>query len=184
MNGIEDVYLKRLSDFEFPGEPAQPNLQDAATMMTLPEDAKNLPLSTFGKMAMDVPAGLAKGAIQGTIGLPGDLISLGRGIAAAVSPNPGEDRLNAFLRGTQGKTILPTTEDVRKFIDETLGLPLVPAGETDQVRRESADVTETVGELFGGGKTAVEIGKATGRAAKEVGKTVIRSKRAAQAGAQ
>lgn len=169
---IVDNYLQG-SYPEIPPETGATDLQEAAmgaTVGTLPADAKNIPLSTFGKMAADVPAGLAKGAIQGTIGLPGDLISLGRGIAAAISPQQGEGRLDAFLRGTQGKTILPTTEDVRKFLDETLGIPLVPAGETDQIRREGAKVSETVGELFGAGKTAVEVGKATGRAAVEIGK--------------
>ena len=169
---IVDNYLQGTYP-EIPPEAAAPDLQEAAmgaTVGTLPADAKNMPLSTFGKMAADVPAGLAKGAIQGTIGLPGDIISLGRGIAAAVSPQAGEGRLDAFLRGTQGKTILPTTEDVRKFLDDTLGIPLVPAGETDQMRREGAKVSETVGELFGAGKTATEIGKATGRAAVEIGK--------------
>jgi hypothetical protein len=163
---IVDGYLKAT----YPDEPAAPDLQEAATMMTLPEDAKNIPLSTFGKMAMDVPAGLAKGAVQGTIGLPGDLISLARGVAAAASPNAGEGRLDAFLRGTKGATILPTTEDVKKFLDETLGVPLVPAGETDQIRRESAGVTETVGELFGGGKTALGLGKATAQAGAAIGR--------------
>jgi hypothetical protein len=163
---IVDGYLKAT----YPDEPAAPDLQEAATMMTLPEDAKNIPLSTFGKMAMDVPAGLAKGAVQGTIGLPGDLISLGRGIAAAINPNAGEGRLDAFLRGTKGATILPTTEDVKKFLDETLGVPLVPAGEIDQIRRESAGVTETVGELFGGGKTALGLGKATAQAGAAIGR--------------
>lgn len=156
---------------EIPPEAAAPDLQEAAlgaTVGTLPEDAKNMPLSTFGKIAADVPAGLAKGAIQGTIGLSGDMISLARGVAAVVSKKPEENWLDAFLRGTKGKTILPTTEDVRKFFDETLGIPLVPAGETDQIRRESADVSETVGELFGGGKTAIGIGKATAKAAKNV----------------
>lgn len=163
---IIDGYLKAT----YPDEPAALDLQEAATMMTLPEDAKNIPLSTFGKMAMDVPAGLAKGALQGTIGLPGDLISLGRGLAAAASPNPGESRLDAFLRGTKGKTLFPTTEDVKKFLDETLGVPLVPAGETDQIRRESAKVSETVGELFGGGKTALGLGKATAQAGAAIGR--------------
>lgn len=169
---IVDDYLQGTYP-EIPPDTGATDLQEAAlgaTVGTLPEDAKNIPLSTFGKMVADVPAGLAKGAIQGTIGLPGDLISLGRGLAAAVSPQSGEGRLDAFLRGTQGKTILPTTEDVRKFLDETLGIPLVPAGETDQIRRESAKVSETVGELFGAGKTAVEVGKATSRAAVEIGK--------------
>jgi hypothetical protein len=182
---IVDNYLQG-SYPEIPPEAAAPDLQEAAlgaTVGTLPPDAKNIPLSTFGKMAADVPAGLAKGAVQGTIGMPGDLISLGRGIAAAISPQQGEDRLDAFLRGTQGKTILPTTEDVRKFLDETLGIPLVPAGETDEIRREGAKVSETVGEIFGAGKTAIDVAKATGKSAAKIGRQ-IRGGRAPQPGAQ
>ena len=182
---IVDNYLQGTYP-AMPPDTGATDLQEAAlgaTVGTLPEDAKNIPLSTFGKMAADVPAGLAKGAIQGTIGLPGDLISLGRGLAAAVSPQSGEGRLDAFLRGTKGRTILPTTEDVRKFLDETLGIPLVPAGETDQIRREGAKVSETVGELFGGGKTAIGIAKETGKSAARIGRQ-IRGARAPQTGAQ
>jgi len=142
-----------------------------AVMMTLPEDAKDMSLVQFGKVAADVPAGLLKGAVQGTVGLPGDIIMLGRGIYSAMNPNPGEGRLDAFLRGTEGKTILPTTDDVQKFLDETLGVPLLPASDQDPVRRQAAGVSEFVGELAGGSKTAIELGKTTAKAAKTAKKT-------------
>lgn len=179
MTALEQRITDQYLSYAYPDEPQQ-DLEAAAlqaTVGTLPEDTKNITAAQFGKMAMDVPAGLLKGGVQASIGLPGDLISLGRGVAAAMSPQPGEGRLDAFLRGTEGRTILPTTEDVKKFIDETLGMPLVPASETDPMRREAAKVPEFIGELGGGGKTlaagargAVAAGKAAAKfAAPKVG---------------
>jgi hypothetical protein len=157
MQALKLANEKQMADGE------SPDLQEAATMMTLPQDAKNIPLSTFGKMLLDIPAGLGKGAVQGTIGLPGDVISVTRGVGSAISPDPEESRIDAFLRGMKKRTVLPTTEDVRRFFDQGLNIPLVPVSETDEIRRQSANISETIGELFGGGKTAMDIGKAVAR---------------------
>lgn len=160
---MEDRYLGRLTEQQFPTMPeepvqvaaAEPDLTEQMTVGTLPEDQKTLPLSTFGKMAADVPAGLVKGAIQGTIGLPGDIESLVYGVREMMSRGAGEGKLDSFLRGLEQNTILPTTENVKKWIDENVN-PLIPAGETDQARIEAAKVPEFIGELGGGGKTIIE----------------------------
>ncbi len=160
---IVDQYLR----FSYPDEPGTP-IEDAAQQAlvgTLPQDTTNITAKQFGKMAMDVPAALLKGGVQGTIGLPGDLISLGKGIAAAISPQAGEGRVDAFLRGMEGKTLFPTTEDVRDFLDRTLG-PVVPESETDEARRKAAAVPEFIGELGGGGKTMVAGAKTVAAGAK------------------
>jgi hypothetical protein len=160
---IVDQYLT----YSYPEEPS-PSIEDAAlqaTVGTLPQDTTNMTAAQFGKMAMDVPAALLKGGIQGTIGLPGDLISLGKGIAAAVSPNAGESRVDAFLRGMEGKTLFPTTEDVKEFLDRTLG-PVVPESETDEARRKAAEVPEFIGELGGGGKAISAGAKGVARGVK------------------
>jgi hypothetical protein len=159
---IVDQYLR----FSYPDEPGT-SLEDAAQQAlvgTLPQDTTNITAKQFGKMAMDVPAALLKGGVQGTIGLPGDLISLGKGIAAAIRPNAGEGRVDAFLRGMEGKTLFPTTEDVRDFLDRTLG-PVVPKSETDETRRKAAEMPEFIGELGGGGKTMVAGAKAAAKTA-------------------
>lgn len=108
----------------------------------------------------DVPAGLLKGAVQGTIGLPGDIVSLVRGVYD-LGKSGGD--LNAFLAGLEKPTGLPTTEDVKKFFDETLGIPLVPKG-SDPRRVEAAKMPEFVGELGGGGKMAIETARAASKA--------------------
>ena len=135
--------------------------------MTLPEDQKTLPLATFGKMVADVPAGLAKGAIQGTAGLVGDIESIVYGVRELMKRGADESALDAFLRGLESETVAPKTEDVKKWIDTNIG-PLVPAGETDEVRKKAAGVSEFVGELGGAGKTVTEVTKAVARRKKAV----------------
>jgi hypothetical protein len=132
--------------------------------MTLPEDTRDLTLKEFGTMAADVPAGLVKGSIQGTAGVFGDIVSLGQGVAAAINPMPGENRVDAFLRGMEGTTVLPTTEEVSAFLDSIFG-PVVPEGE-DEMRKDASKVSETVGELFGAGKAIKETAKGVARAIK------------------
>lgn len=174
MMDLDDAYMNRIARMQYPGDLEAEAQGEAmgveqaamqATVGTLPQDTTNMTAAQFGKMAMDVPAALLKGGVQGTIGFPGDLISLGRGIAAAISPQAGEDRVDAFLRGMEGKTFFPTTEDVKDFLDRTLG-PVVPASETDEARRKAAETPEFIGELGGGGKTMVAGAKGVARGVK------------------
>jgi len=142
--------------------PAPDDLTAMATQMaagTEPEGATPMSLAEFATSAADVPAGLLKGAVQGSIGLPGDIISLARGLYD-LGASGGD--LDAFLAGLEKPTGLPTTEDMKKFFDETLGVPLIPEG-ADQRRAQAAKIPEFVGELGGGGKTAIEGTKAAVR---------------------
>ena len=164
---IEEMYLKR-SALDL----VEPDLTAAATEMaagTEPAGAEPMTLKEFATTAADVPAGLLKGSIQGTTGVFGDIISIGRGIAAALNPAEGEDRADAFLRGMDSATGLPTTEDVQAFLDSVLG-PLVPAGVTDERRREAAKTPETVGEFIGAGKAIKETVKTGVKAVRRKGK--------------
>ncbi len=129
---------------------------------TEPEGAAPMSLRQFATSAADVPAGLLKGAVQGTVGLPGDVESIIYGVREIINRQAGEGALDAFLRGLEQQTVLPTTENVKKFFDETLGIPLVPAG-ADQRRAKAAKIPEFVGELGGAGKTVIEGAKAAGR---------------------
>jgi hypothetical protein len=142
--------------------PAPDDLSAMATQMaagTDPEGATPMSLAEFATSAADVPAGLLKGVVQGSIGLPGDIISLVRGVYDL--GRSGGD-VDAFLGGLEKATGLPTTEDVKKFFDETLGIPLVPGGASER-RREAAKIPEFVGELGGAGTTAIEGTKAAVR---------------------
>jgi len=151
---IDQKFLDEINNSRYPVV----DISEAATQMaagTEPPGATPMTLGQFATSAADVPAGLLKGAVQGSIGLPGDIISLARGLYD-LGASGGD--LDAFLAGMEKPTGLPTTEDMKKFFDETLGVPLIPKG-AEQLRAGAAKTPEFVGELFGGGKTAVELAK-------------------------
>jgi hypothetical protein len=144
--------------------PAPDDLTAAATQMaggTEPAGATPMTIGEFATSVADVPAGLLKGAVQGTIGLPGDIESLTYGVREIFNRGAGESALDAFLTGLEQKTVLPTTENVRAWLDTNVG-PLVPAGASER-RREAAKIPEFVGELGGAGKTVIESAKAASR---------------------
>jgi hypothetical protein len=136
---------------------------------TEPPGATPMTLGEFATSAADVPAGLLKGAVQGSIGLPGDLISLVRGVYDF--GRSGGD-VDAFLAGIEKATGLPTTEDMKKFFDETLGIPLVPAGASER-RREAAKTPEFVGELGGAGEAAVKTAKVAAKGTRQIGQEIL-----------
>ena len=149
-------------DESFLNDLARDNLTDQATQMaagTEPPGATPMTMGEFATTVADAPAGLLKGAVQGSFGLPGDIISLARGLYD-LGASGGD--LDAFLAGLEKPTGLPTTEDMKKFFDQTLGIPLIPAG-ADQRRTEAAKTAEFVGELGGGGKTIVAGTKAVSK---------------------
>jgi hypothetical protein len=157
---------------------------------TEPPGATPMTLGEFATSAADVPAGLLKGAVQETIGLPGDIESLGKAVGRAVpglAPSqatlfpvvnairtlkniPG-GALDRFLEGLEEETILPTSEDIKRFFDETLGIPLVPAGASER-RREAAKIPEFVGELGAMGELATRATKGAARAAGQIGREI------------
>lgn len=161
---VEEAYLKQYS-MELIEDP---NLfaQTMAGGME-PEGAQPMTLGEFGMSIADTVAGLAKGGVQGTVGIAGDIESLIYGFREMIRREAGQGALEAFIEGLEQGTVLPTTEDVGRFLDETLG-PLVPEGASEQ-RREAAKTPEFVGELGGAGKTVKETVKAVGRAVRKKG---------------
>lgn len=139
-----------------------------------PEGATPMSLRQFGQTAADVPASLLKGAVQGTLGFPGDVVAIGRGIAAAVNPQEGESRLDAFIRAIGdpvkvfGYNI--TSEGMKQLLDTTLG-PVVPAG-ADQRRVEAARTAETVGEIGAMGRLATDVGVGAARGVQAIGREI------------
>jgi hypothetical protein len=161
---IEEAYL--MSESRALLEPDDLNAQ-AAQMAggTEPPGAEPMTLGELGLGVADTVAGLAKGAIQGTIGVAGDIESLIYGFREMIRRDAGQGALEAFLEGLESGTVMPTTEDVKRFLDENIG-PLVPEGASEK-RRNAAKTPEFVGELGGAGKTIKEVTKAVGRAVKK-----------------
>lgn len=107
----------------------------------------------------DMGAATVKGMTQQFFGLPGDLEAIGYGVKEIVKSGNQETMLDAFLRGIDQKTILPNTQDVKKWLDENVG----------QVN-EGKNPYETIGEFtapggYGGvAKSGVKAVGAVGKA--------------------
>ena len=118
-------------------------------------EAKETAQVVGGGMA-EMGAATVKGLGQAFFGLPGDIVMIGRGVEAIINRGGDESKVQAFLRGMQEKTILPTTDDIKKWIDENI----VTVGKGD-------NPMETIGEVLAPGGY-VKSAKAIGRAAKKV----------------
>ena len=79
-------------------------------------------ITTPAKAMLDMGAATVKGMVQGFAGLPGDFEMIGRGVAEIFDRGGDEGKVEAFLRGMQQKTILPTTENVKEWLDKNVGM--------------------------------------------------------------
>ena len=126
-------------------------------------EAKEVVQVVGGGMA-DMGAATVKGAVQGFIGLPGDIEMIGRWVTEIFNRGGDESKVQAFLRGMQDKTIAPTTEDVKKWMDanvgkvgkgdnpyETIGEVASPGGYVKGVKatvKGAKSLAPVVGEMF------------------------------------
>jgi len=89
--------------------------------------------------AKAVPLSMASGAVEGFVGLPGDLESILRGLIAMSQTPEGQDKTKELLKGFEENTVAPTSEDVAQWINQniidlgenamrTIGQFLAPAG--------------------------------------------------------
>lgn len=129
---IEQAYVDSLVQAQFP-DPVEPEptlLASADTGITTDGGAYvgtrlNMPkgLNTPENMQAvgnDIPktvAGVAKGMAQGFVGLPGDLEGIGRLV------------LNYMGADVNEQTKLPTTQDVKGFLDQYIKLPELQTGD-------------------------------------------------------
>ena len=100
---------------------------------------------------------LGKGAVEGAIGTPGDLISILKGAYYAATTPEGKSKLEEFTRGLESSTGLPTTEDVKKFINE-----LAPQLQT------KATAAESVGEIIAPSGVATYLAKGVAKGFKSI----------------
>lgn len=127
-------------------EAVKPNVLEQAVstgLQDVKQDVEQKPIQSL--------YGAAKGAVEGSIGLPGDLVSIVKGIYYATQTPEGKSKLDEFLKGAESATGLPTTEDVKGFLDTILP-------------KTEAEAAEVVGQLLspaGYVKPAVKTIKAT-----------------------
>lgn len=67
-----------------------------------------------------IPGAATAGVAEGVVGLPGDIESLVRGLVSMASRPENKGRLEALVEGMEKETILPTIDEVQKFIDENI----------------------------------------------------------------
>jgi hypothetical protein len=168
---IDQRFLDDLAqDLKLPEDTPTPEMQLASANTGVTTDGgafvgyrMNMPkgLNTPENMAKqstliaDTMAGGGKGAIQGFVGLPGDLESIGRMALGYLGYNVDEN------------TALPTSEEIGKRLESVLG-PVIPPGQTTGVPTEervrAAEGGELGGELLAPGgqlKVAGKVIKAT-----------------------
>jgi len=174
---IDQRFLDDLAqDLKLPEDTPTPEMQLASANTGVTTDGgafvgyrMNMPkgLNTPENMAKqsvliaDTMAGGGKGAVQGFVGLPGDLESIGR------------MALNYLGYQVDENTALPTSEDIGKKLESLLG-PVVPQGQTTGVPTEERVRAAEGGEL--GGEIAAPGGqiKLASKVAKPVMKATIK----------
>lgn len=131
------------------------------------EVGANLPL-----LAADVAAGGGKGLISGGVGLAGDVLAIGRGLYEIGRRGGDQSAVDAFMSGMEKGFILPTSDDVDKWLTQNIG-PVVPPGGPIQGARESAaGAGRLAGELVADPFVAVKGAKAAVKGAKVAGKAL------------
>lgn len=135
------------------------------------EVGQNLPV-----VAADVAAGGLKGIFSGVGGFGGDIEALYQGVKGVITRGGDETALDAFLRGMAEKTILPTSDEVSKWLDKNIG-PVVPAGanmspEMIKARQAGANAGEFAGQFVADPFAAIGAGKAIVKGAKALPKNL------------
>ena len=127
-SAIEEAYLKRLTDFEFP----------APTMEQMSMEPEAVPGAGQGPGPLSAEAATAfgkdlarfgKGAVTGTAGGFGDIEMIGRGVASIFTRGGDQSIAESFLSGMKDETILPTTESVNAWLDNNVPMPGFMQGE-------------------------------------------------------
>jgi predicted GNAT family acetyltransferase len=175
---IDQRFLDDLAqDLKLPEDTPTPEMQLASANTGVTTDGgafvgyrMNMPkgLNTRENMAKqsvliaDTMAGGGKGAVQGFVGLPGDLESIGRMALNYLGYNVNEN------------TVLPTSEEIGKRLESVLG-PVIPPNQTTGVptaeRERAAGGGELGGEIVSpGGQIALasKVAKPVMKATKEI----------------
>ena len=111
-------------------------------------------------------ANVAKGVLTGAIGLPGDLVAISNGLYQIGARGGDVGYVQAFLEGLSDKTLLPTTDDINKWVDSNLPLPermksQKPEGMPDTMVRGVVD-PQAEGPISADGTAAPYVGSVTG----------------------
>jgi hypothetical protein len=175
---LEDAIVNNYFDVNYPPlEPEEPSLEGmqlaAGPSSTMTDAGVRLGRAGVTKQQSEAAGGLekplgamldmgaatVKGVGQSFVGLGGDFEMIGRGVAEIFNRGAGEDKIQAFMRGIQQKTILPKTDEIKKWLDKNVGMV-----------NEGKNPYESIGEIVAPGgyvkgtKKVLEGAKAVGTA--------------------
>ena len=127
------------------------------------EVGANLPL-----LAADVAAGGGKGLISGGVGLAGDVLAIGRGLYEIGRRGGDQSAVDAFMSGMEKGFILPTSDDVDKWLTQNIGPVVPPGGPIQGAREAAAGAGRLAGELVADPFVAVKGAKAAAKGVKSL----------------
>ena len=139
--------------------PAMTDAEPEALPMESPAGSQAVTPAEFG---MDMGS-LVKGVATGAAGLAGDVLSIGRGLFEIGRRGGDESAVDAFLRGMDEGTFVPTTENINQWIDENVGLP---------ERMKGASTTGFIGEVVAPGGALTKVVKVGAKGGKAAGKAL------------
>ena len=153
MKPLEQTFMTEYDTHLYGPEVEQPEFTKVSPVMQeIAKGGEQLRMDVTDKPVESAYA-LGKGAVAGAAGLPGDIISIVRGVADLVTKPEGMSKLEAFLGGMGKGTGLPTTEDVQSFLNQFFPQP-------------STSAAETTGELLAPGGY-IKAGKSMAKAGKK-----------------
>lgn len=145
-SNIESLYLTRQAEQVFPTLPEEQSAPESVQLAMGGRGGgtgSNLTMTDAGTALFDMGAGVARGAVAQTLGLPGDLQSLYNGLKSVFNRPEDQGRIDAFLSGLKQPTALPTTERMSEILP-----PVVPPGASNAgIRQHSANYGQNFGEL-------------------------------------
>ena len=127
-SAIEEAYLKRLTDFEFPAPTMEQISMEPEAVPGAGEGPGPLSAEAATGFGKDL-ARFGKGAVTGTAGGFGDIEMIGRGVASIFTRGGDQSVAESFLSGMKDETILPTTESVNAWLDNNVPMPGFMQGE-------------------------------------------------------
>jgi hypothetical protein len=193
-NGTEGVFYRSKGGMQYLlGD--RPRIVPAATTPETDQPGfGEVPFSRFVRGVGETGATIAKGAVQGFAGLPGEVESIATGLLnnldrAAVtriqtSPSPfiravyelaqSGISFDKFIAGMSQDTVLPTTKEVGEFIDRTGIMP-----EREVLSEDAVAPAELIGEVMApltGAQQVKRVAGVVSKGAEKIKKAVTKRK--------
>ena len=153
MDNLDDIFMAdqkeamglgtRFTLIDPVAAPEEPEPDPLDVSMVGVEVAPETSVPDFLAGVADTWGSMLRGSVAGAIGAPGDIEAIGSGIKEIFIREGGEGAWEAFQRGFEQETILPTTEDISSVLPE-----LTPMSDMSQ---EDLKTAQGMGEFLPAG---------------------------------